>query len=143
MGTAITDCRRQPGGLRRRYPRLRRGARQGGQAHHRAQRRAGRDRAGRHLRHQRPLLRRRHPPQRRRACDAGVRGRAADRLDGEYRPLERRRGHGARVDLERRHGDLPGGAAPAGCEAGLSRRADQVGDADHRGQQPASRLSAG
>ena len=38
---------------------------------------AGRDPARRHLRHQRPVLRRRHAPERRRARDAGLRRRAS------------------------------------------------------------------
>ena len=71
----------------------------------------GRDRPGRHLRHQRPVLRRRHAPERRRARDAGLPRRAADRLDGEHRALERRRRHGAGLDLDRRDRALPGGAA--------------------------------
>ena len=35
------------------------------------------------------------------------------RLDGEHRALERRRRHGARLDLERSARDLPGGPAPS------------------------------
>ena len=69
-------------------------------------------RPGRHLRHQRPVLRRRHAPERHRARDAGLPRRPADRLDGEHRALERRRRDGARLDLERGERDLPGGPAP-------------------------------
>jgi N-methylhydantoinase B/oxoprolinase/acetone carboxylase alpha subunit len=36
--------------------------------------------------HQRPLLRRRHASERHHRGDAGVRGRHADRLDGQHRP---------------------------------------------------------
>ena len=57
----------------------------------------GDDRAGRHLRHERPLLRRRHASERRRARHAGLPGRPADRVDGEHRALERRRRDGARA----------------------------------------------
>ena len=95
--------------VRRRHPRVRRRARQGRHADHRAERRAGRDRARRHLRHERPLLRRRHPSQRRRSRHAGLPGRQADRVDGEHRALERRRRDGAGVDLDRRDRALPGG----------------------------------
>ena len=76
---------------------------------------------GRHLRHERPLLRRRHAPERRRARHAGVRRRAADRLDGEHRALERRRRDGAGLDLDRRDRDLPGGPAHSRREAGRRR----------------------
>ena len=44
-------------------------------------------------------------------------GRPPDRLDGEHRALERRRRHGARVDLDRRDRDLPGGPAPSRGQA--------------------------
>ena len=109
---------------------------------HRAATAPGDDPARRHLRHQRPVLRRRHAPERRRARDAGVRRRRADRLDGEHRPLERRRRHGARLDLERGARDLPGGPAASGGQAVAGGRADRVGAGDHEGQQPAARLPA-
>ena len=56
---------------------------------------------GRRLRHQRPVLRRRHPSERHRPRHAGVRRRRARRLDREHRALERRRRHGAGLDLDR------------------------------------------
>ena len=72
----------------------------------------GRHRAGRHLHHQRPVQRRRDAPERRRAGHAGLcRGRDCG-LDGQHRPLERRRRHGARQHVDRCDRDLPGGHDP-------------------------------
>ena len=90
-------------------------------------------RARRRLRHERPVLRRRHPPQRRRARDARLRRGRAGRVDGEHRALERRRRDGAGLDLDRGARDLPGGPAAAGREAGLGGRADPLGRRDHEG----------
>ncbi len=144
MGTAITDARRQPRLVGRRHPRLRRRARQGGEADHRAERAPGEIRARRHLRHERPVLRRRHAPERRRARDAGLRRRRADRVDGEHRALERRRRDGAGLDLERR--DARSSRRACGCPRVklIDRRATPIESVmrDHEGQQPAARLPA-
>ena len=117
MGTAITDARRQPRLVGRRHPRLRRRARQGGEADHRAERRPERSRPGDIFVTNDPFY-------------GGVTHlndvvlampvfarRPADRLDGEHRALERRRRDGAGLDLERGDRDLPGGPAPPGREA--------------------------
>ena len=73
MGTAITDAEGRLASSGAGIPAFVGVLDKAVHADHRAERRAGRDRARRHLRHERPLLRRRHPSERRRARHAGLR----------------------------------------------------------------------
>ena len=73
LGTGITDADGEIAVVRRRHPGVRRRARQGGEGDPAPSTRPGPDRARRRLRHQRSLLRRRHPSQRHHSHHAGVR----------------------------------------------------------------------
>ena len=129
--------------VRRRHPRLRRRARQGGEADHRRIPRARRHPPGDVFATNDPYLWRRHPPERHRAGDAGLR-RAASSSPG--RPTSRTGTTSAgwcRGRCPTRHGDLPGGPAAAGDQADRRGRADPPGDGDHEGEQPPAGLPAG
>ena len=64
-------------------------------------------------------------------------------MDGQHGPLERRRGNGPRLDLQRGHPDLPGRAPAARGQADCRRGSNQVGAGDHEVQQPAPGFPAG
>ncbi len=94
----------------------------------------------RRLRHQRPVLRWRHAPQRRDLRHAGLRRRRARRLDGQHRPLERHRRHDAGLDVDRGGADLPGGPAAPGDQGDRQGRRQRRRHGHHDRQLAPPRL---
>ena len=95
-----------------------------------------------HLCHQRPLLRRRHPSERRRAGDARLcRGRRVAWTAN----IAHWNDVGGMVpgSISNEPGDLPGGLAPPRNQARFRRHADRVRHGDHEMQQPPPRLPRG